>query len=71
MNQATTRIEVRPDIDGGWAVTRNCIVDGYFSDVTAANDYAHACAHRAKRAGLMVSLHTGSASPQGSASEVA
>ena len=58
MHSTTTRIEVRPDIEGGWAVTRDRIVDGYFSEVAAANDYASACAHRARRAGMTVSLCT-------------
>lgn len=56
MSNASTRIEVRPDIEGGWAVTRDCIIDGYFVDVAAANDYASACAQRAQRAGMAVSL---------------
>ncbi|WP_298577105.1 hypothetical protein [uncultured Luteimonas sp.] len=53
---ASIRIEVKPDIEGGWAVTRDCIIDGYFVDVGAANDYASACAQRARRAGIAVSL---------------
>lgn len=56
MSNATTRIEVRPDVEGGWAVTRDCIIDGYFVDVEAANDYASACAQRAARAGMAVTL---------------
>ncbi|HRN62645.1 MAG TPA: hypothetical protein PK743_03320 [Luteimonas sp.] len=55
---ATTRIEVHPDADGGWAVTRDRIIDGHFSEVAAANDYASACAQRARRAGMAVSLDT-------------
>lgn len=61
MTHASTRIEVRPDVEGGWAVTRDCIIDGYFADVGAANDYASACAQRAQRAGMSVSLHVASA----------
>ena len=57
MTTASTRIEVRPDSEGGWAVTRDCIIDGFFVDVCAANDYACACAQRAQRAGMAVSLH--------------
>jgi hypothetical protein len=57
VTHASTRIEVRPDVDGGWAVTRDCIIDGYFVDVEAANEYASACAHRARRAGMSVTLH--------------
>lgn len=55
---ARIRIEVRADVEGGWAVIRDCIVDGHFSDVVAANDYASACAQRARRAGMAVSLDT-------------
>jgi hypothetical protein len=54
----TIRIEVQRDIEGGWAVTRDQIIDGYFSDIAAANDYASACAHRAQRAGMAVVLNT-------------
>ncbi len=61
MIHATTTIEVRPDVEGGWAVTRDCIIDGYFADVAAANDYASACAQRAQRAGMSVRLHVASA----------
>lgn len=60
MTSASTRIEVRPDIEGGWAVTRDCIIDGCFVDVGAANDYASACAQRAQRAGMAVSLQVAS-----------
>lgn len=67
MNHASIRIEVRPDTDGGWSVTRDCIVDACFSDRVAANDYASACAHRAQRAGLAVSLHTVPAESHGAA----
>lgn len=63
---ASTRIEVKPDIEGGWAVTRDCIIDGYFVDVGAANDYASACAQRAQRAGIKVSLHVAAALPSSS-----
>ena len=63
MVQASTRIEVKPDIEGGWAVTRDCIIDGYFVDVRAANDYASACAQRAQRAGITVSLQVAQARP--------
>ena len=56
MNQSRIRIEVRPDVQGGWSVTRDCIVDGYFSQLDAANDYASACARRARRAGMAVEL---------------
>lgn len=56
MNQPTTCIEVQPERDGGWSVARNRIVDGYFNDLQAANDYASACARRAQRAGLAVNL---------------
>jgi cyanophycinase-like exopeptidase len=55
---ARIRIEVRADVEGGWSVIRNCIVDGHFNDVAAANDYASACAQRARRAGMAVSLDT-------------
>lgn len=58
MKQGTTRIEVRPDVDGGWTVTRDRIVDGCFEELVAANDYASACAHRAQRAGMAVTLCT-------------
>lgn len=54
--ESSVRIEVQCDREGGWSVVRNCVVDGYFSDVAAANDYASACARRAERAGLVVSL---------------
>lgn len=57
MTTRTTRIEVQPETDGGWSVARNRIVDGYFNDLEAANDYASACARRAQRAGMAVSLH--------------
>jgi hypothetical protein len=56
VNQARIRIEVRPDVQGGWSVTRDRIVDGYFSEHDAANDYASACARRARRAGMAVEL---------------
>lgn len=69
MAQASTRIEVSPDIEGGWAVTRDCIIDGYFVDVGAANDYASACAQRARRAGIAVSLQV--AAMQSSSTEEA
>ncbi|MDH7453901.1 hypothetical protein QF205_12610 [Luteimonas composti] len=62
----STRIEVRPDVDGGWAVTRDCIIDGYFVDIAAANDYASACAQRARRAGMSVSLLVAAAQPASS-----
>lgn len=62
MNIASTTIEVRPDVEGGWAVTRDCIIDGYFVEVGAANDYASACAQRAQRAGMAVSLQVASPS---------
>ena len=61
MVHASTRIEVSPDIEGGWAVTRDCIIDGYFVDIRAANDYASACAQRAQRAGMTVSLQVAEA----------
>lgn len=57
MSTYPTRIEVQPEADGGWSVARNRIVDAYFNDVAAANDYASACARRAQRAGMAVSLH--------------
>lgn len=57
MTTHPTRIEVQPEADGGWSVARNRIVDAYFTDVAAANDYASACARRARRAGMSVSLH--------------
>jgi len=66
MVQASTRIEVKPDIEGGWAVTRDCIIDGYFVEVGAANDYASACAQRARRAGIMVSLQVAAMQPSSS-----
>ncbi|HLT43636.1 MAG TPA: hypothetical protein VK000_03135 [Luteimonas sp.] len=56
MDQDRIRIEVRPDIRGGWSVTRDRIVDGCFRRLDAANDYASACARRARRAGLTVQL---------------
>jgi hypothetical protein len=56
MTTPTTRIEVQPEVDGGWSVARNRIVDAYFNDLAAANDYASACAQRAQRAGMAVSL---------------
>lgn len=56
MNQGWIRIEVRPDIRGGWSVTRDSILDGCFSSLEAANDYASACARRARRAGMTVEL---------------
>jgi len=56
MTQHITHIEVQPERDGGWSVARNRIVDGYFDDLQAANDYASACARRAQRAGMEVSL---------------
>lgn len=56
--QATTRIEVWPDGDGGWTVTRDRIVEGCFNEPMAANDYAAACARRAQRAGMAVMLRT-------------
>ena len=62
VNIASTTIEVRPDVEGGWAVTRDCIIDGYFVEVGAANDYASACAQRAQRAGMAVSLQVASPS---------
>jgi len=58
VKQGTTRIEVWPDGDGGWTVTRDRIVDGCFDELMAANDYASACAHRAQRAGMAVTLRT-------------
>ncbi|WP_202839561.1 hypothetical protein [Luteimonas saliphila] len=58
MIEGRIRIEVQRDVDGGWSVTRNRIVDGCFSDIAAANDYASACAHRARRAGIAVELRT-------------
>ena len=67
MATGTTRIEVRPDTDGGWAVVRDCIVDGHFSDVAAANDYASACARRAHRAGMVVALEPAPADRRSSA----
>lgn len=63
MSHSTTRIEVKPDIEGGWAVTRDCIIDGYFVELDAANDYASACAQRARRAGLTVTLQVPSTQP--------
>ncbi|WP_457020211.1 hypothetical protein [Luteimonas sp. A482] len=54
---------MKPDIEGGWAVTRDCIIDGYFVDIRAANDYASACAKRAQRAGITVSLQVAAAQP--------
>lgn len=56
VDQDRIRIEVRPDIRGGWSVTRDRIVDGCFRRLDAANDYASACARRARRAGLTVQL---------------
>ncbi|TDK24363.1 hypothetical protein E2F46_08755 [Luteimonas aestuarii] len=56
MSNPTTHIEVQPEHDGGWSVARNRIIDGYFNSLQAANDYASACAQRAKRAGLDVRL---------------
>ncbi|MGJ4730149.1 hypothetical protein [Luteimonas sp. SDU101] len=67
MSPASIRIEVKPDVEGGWAVTRDCIIDGYFIDVAAANDYASACAQRARRAGITVSLLTASPPPSSEA----
>ncbi|TWT19081.1 hypothetical protein FQY83_11980 [Luteimonas marina] len=58
MTQGTTHIEVWPDGEGGWTVTRDRIVDGCFNEMMAANDYASACARRAQRAGLVVTLRT-------------
>jgi len=58
VKQGTTRIEVWPDGDGGWTVTRDRIVDGCFNELMAANDYAAACAQRAQRAGMAVTLRT-------------
>ena len=66
MTSVSTRIEVRPDVDGGWAVTRDCIIDGHFVDIAAANDYASACAQRARRAGMSVSLLVAAAQPASS-----
>ena len=63
MTHSSTRIEVKPDIEGGWAVTRDCIIDGYFVELDAANDYASACAQRAQRAGITVSLQVAQAQP--------
>ncbi len=63
MTAPRTRIEVQPDSDGGWSVTRDCIVDGHFADLPAANGYAAACARRAQRAGIAVILHTLPAEP--------
>ena len=54
--ESSVRIEVQCDREGGWSVLRDRVVDGYFSDVAAANDYASACARRAERAGLNVNL---------------
>lgn len=56
MSSPTTHIEVQPEHDGGWSVARDRIVDGYFSDLQAANDYASTCARRAERAGMDVHL---------------
>ena len=63
VTHASTRIEVTPDIEGGWAVTRDCIIDGYFVDLGAANEYASACAQRARRAGLAVTLQVAATQP--------
>lgn len=57
MTTRTTRIEVQAESDGGWSVARNRIIDAYFVDLEAANDYACSCANRAQRAGMAVSLH--------------
>ena len=62
-----TRIEVEPDIEGGWSVVRDRIVDGHFNNLDAANDYASTCAERARRAGMRVTLHTIAAEPAASA----
>lgn len=57
MTPSRTCIEVLQE-DDGWSVARDRIVDGHFSDLVAANDYAQACAQRAERAGLQVCLFT-------------
>ena len=56
-------IEVQPEHDGGWSVARDRIVDGYFSELQAANEYASTCARRAQRAGMAVSLRILPAEP--------
>lgn len=58
MIKGRTRIEVQADVDGGWSVVRDRIVDGHFDTPAAANDYASACAQRARRAGMAVTLDT-------------
>lgn len=63
VSPASTRIEVQPDIGDGWAVTRDRIVEGCFSDREAANDYASNCARRARRAGMAVELLVASPAP--------
>ncbi len=63
IKSTSIRIEVKPDIEGGWTVTRDCIIDGCFVDVGAANDYASACAQRARRAGIAVTLRTAPSRP--------
>lgn len=64
MTRRSMRIEVQQEPDGGWNVARDCIVDGHFSDLVAANDYASSCAQRAQRAGMDVCLVT---APMGAA----
>lgn len=56
MTTTTIHIEVQADAEGGWSVARDRIVDGHFADLVAANDYANACAQRARRAGIAVEL---------------
>lgn len=48
------RIDVLPDADGGWSVTRDRIVDAHFDHRDRAIDYAWLCQDRAERAGQEV-----------------
>lgn len=52
----TVRIDVLPDAEGGYTVSRDRVVDGHFDDATAAVEYAEQCVSRAKRAGQDVQL---------------
>lgn len=52
----TVRIEVHPDVDGGWTVTRDRIVDGHFAALDRAEVYARTCVERARAAGQVATL---------------
>lgn len=65
MSEHITHIAIHPDVAGHWSVTRDRVVDAEFSDLERATEYANACAHRVRKAGLQVRLTVHVREPEG------